>query len=172
MQIHAVLCSLQPPEGETIFKYRVRCTESNLNVHSQRVNLKLLDLWFIKLLLTFFSQRGIFEYSTEGFFEDKKAKEILKYTLACTANWCTDALRLVTLQPIFSCRAPNSPSRDGELLAEQNRKWRSETDKAEQVTSCLLCSLSFCFYLLQIRQVEKLLSWQIQNDISQKKFQI
>lgn len=80
-----------------------------------------------------------------------------KYTHACTANWCTDALRLVTLQPIFSCRALNSPRRDGEPLAQQNRKWRSETDKQNR-TGYFLSPLplkSLFFYVLEIRKVKK-----------------
>lgn len=111
----------------------------------------------------------------------KRRKKYLN-THACTANWCTDALRLVTLQPIFSCRALNSPRRDGEPLAQQNREWRSETDRQNRTGYSLsplpLKSLFFFFffYVLEIRRVKKtkqfcecLLSWQIQNDISQKK---
>lgn len=54
---------------------------------------------------------------------------MLKNTHACRANWCTDALRLVTLPPIFSCGASKSPRRDGEPLAEQNTEETSETDR-------------------------------------------
>lgn len=87
----------------------------------------------------------------------KKRQKYLN-THACTANWCTDALRLVTLQPIFSCRALNSPRRDGEPLAQQNRKWRSETDRQNRTGYSLsplpLKSLFFFLFFLRARDKE------------------
>lgn len=162
------VCSLQPLEGINVgWMHRKPPTYPQLYSKFR----------FIYLGLTFLKRMHLWIQTLKVSLMIKKmgGGNTLTQTHACIANWNTDELSLETLQPSFSCRASNSQRRDREPLAEQNRK-RSETakDRAEQVIFWLPCSSSHLFYLLEVRQTknrtcECLHSWQIKNDISEKK---
>lgn len=84
-------------------------------------------------------------------------KNILKHTHALPLG-VQMQLSLETLQLIFSCRASNSPRRDGEPLAGKNSKRRVKQEKTEQNRLFSISSapqVTSVFFLLEIRQVKK-----------------